>query len=342
MTTARRNRILLVDDNAALVDNLQEILADAGYEVTTATTCASAPVVAQAGFDVALIDLRLPDGSGTDLLGTLKTEHPDAEFILLTGYSTVEAASAAVRAGAFAYLPKPCATDDLLLNVRQAMRQVEAQVDKHSMARRVQAAEQLATIGTMTAGLSHEIRNPLNAAGLQLSVLERRIEKLAPEIQPPLMAPLRLVRDEIERLDHLLQDFLNMARPREPKRSPVELGRLVGRVLEFLEREAERRSIHIGRHFDAGPTIEVDEDQIRQVVMNLCLNALEATGPNARIEVTVSSDAQAIELIVDDAGPGVPVPIRERIFEPFFTTKATGSGLGLPIVRGIITQSGSE
>ena len=85
--------ILHIDDNAALVDNLQEILADAGYEVTTATTCASAPVVAQAGFDVALIDLRLPDGSGTDLLGTLKTEHPDAEFILLTGYSTVEAAS---------------------------------------------------------------------------------------------------------------------------------------------------------------------------------------------------------------------------------------------------------
>ena len=337
-----RNRILVVDDNGALVDNLQEILNDAGFVVLTASSCASAVTVAKAGFDVALVDMRLPDGLGTDLLRALKATHSGAEFILLTGYSTVEAASAAMKAGAFAYLPKPCATGDLLLHVKQAQRQVQAQADKQAMARRIQASEKLAAVGTMTAGLSHEIRNPLNAAGLQLSVLEHRIEKLADDVKTPLLAPLHLIRDEIERLDHLLEDFLHMARPREPDLTRVELGSLVGRVLDFFEQDAERRLIQTHRHFEEGLTVDADEYQLRQVVMNLCLNALEASPPNGRIDVTIATDQTGVALTIDDSGHGVPLALRERIFEPFFTTKAQGSGLGLPIVRAIIIQHGGS
>ncbi len=340
--SSSRNRILVVDDNAALVDNLQEILTDAGFVVLTASSCTSAVSAAKGGFDVALVDMRLPDGLGTDLLRALKATHSSAEFILLTGYSTVEAASAAMKAGAFAYLPKPCATDDLLLHVKQAQRQVQAQADKQAMARRIQASEKLAAVGTMTAGLSHEIRNPLNAAGLQLSVLEHRIEKLADEVKSPLLAPLHLIRDEIERLDHLLEDFLHMARPREPDLTRVDLGALVGRVLDLFEQDAERRLVHIHRHFEAEVSVDADEYQLRQVVMNLCLNALEASPENGRIEVTVGAAHTGVELTIDDSGSGVPPELRERIFEPFFTTKAQGSGLGLPIVRAIIIQHGGS
>ncbi len=102
-------------------------------------------------------------------------------MVLLTGFATLESAVRAVRAGACAYLVKPCAIEDLLLTVEQAMRQVRLHGEKRELARRARTAEKLAAVGTMTAGLSHEIRNPLNAAALQLSVLERRLQQLAPE-----------------------------------------------------------------------------------------------------------------------------------------------------------------
>ena len=199
--TAKRPRILIVDDNPELVENLSEILSSAGYAVRGANTCAGALSAAREGFDVALVDLKLPDGDGTQLAPRLKELSPDGEVVLLTGFATLESAVAAVRAGACAYLVKPCATQELLVTVEQAMRQVRLHGEKRELSRRAQVAEKLAAVGTLTAGLSHEIRNPLNAAALQLTVLERRVQRLPRGEQPSLLEPLHLVRDEIRRLD---------------------------------------------------------------------------------------------------------------------------------------------
>jgi signal transduction histidine kinase len=334
-------RVLIVDDNASFADNLTELLGDAGYVAAAATTCAGGLELAAKGFDIALVDMRLPDGLGTDLVATLREGHPDGVFILLTGYSTVEAAAAAVRAGVFAYLAKPTATPDLLLTLEQARRYSELQADKRDLQQRAQVAEKLAAVGTMTAGLSHEIRNPLNAAGLQLQVLERRVEKLDPALRGPLLEPLGLVRDEIRRLDHMLEDFLQLARPRELTRKPVDFAALIGRVLDLLEKDAERRGVKLVRHLDKVPLVAGDDGRLRQVVMNLALNALEASGVGKTVTLTTSvRPDRSVALTIDDTGPGVPKELRERIFEPFFTTKAQGSGLGLPIVHGIVTQHG--
>src|SRR5206468_938897 len=108
-------RILLVDDNAELVDNLRELLSDNGYLVATAASCETALSQASHGFDVALVDVRLPDGDGTTLAIQLTEFQPGCEVILLTGFATLESATAAVRAGAWAYLIKPCDTATLLL-----------------------------------------------------------------------------------------------------------------------------------------------------------------------------------------------------------------------------------
>jgi signal transduction histidine kinase len=332
-------RILVIDDNASFVDNLKEILEDAGYPVVVAMSCAAGLTAGKGGFDIALVDMRLPDGLGTDLAGQLRGLNPDAAVVLLTGYSTVEAAAAAVRAGAFAYLSKPCATPELLLTIEQARRHIELGGEKRELARRAQTAEKLAAIGTMTAGLSHEIRNPLNAAGLQLSVLERRIEKLPEELRGPLLQPLTLVRDEIHRLDHMLEDFLQLSKPREYAAKPIDLSALVGRVLDLLENDAERRGVKLVRKLVDGPLVAGDDGRLRQVVMNLALNALEAS-PRGTLTLTTTSHDGQVVLTVDDTGPGVPQALRERIFEPFFTTKAQGSGLGLPIVHAIIAQHG--
>jgi two-component system sensor histidine kinase HydH len=145
--------LLLVDDNAAFVDNLAEIFEAEGYVVRRAGTCAEARK--QTRFDVALVDVMLPDGDGTKLAGELKSATPDAEIILLTGHASTESAAAAVRAGAFAYLVKPAAIPDLVLSVEQAMRQMRLAEEKRDLGRRAQRAEKLAAVGTLAAGLSH-------------------------------------------------------------------------------------------------------------------------------------------------------------------------------------------
>jgi len=341
----KRPRILLVDDNAGLVENLSEILDEHGYAVHGTGTCAGALARAKEGFDVALVDLRLPDGDGTALAPQLKELSPDGEVVLLTGFATLESAVAAVRAGACAYLVKPCATQELLVTVEQAMRQVRLHHEKRELSRRAQMAEKLAAVGTMTAGLSHEIRNPLNAAALQLSVLERRVQRLDPEAQPPLLEPLHLVRDEIRRLDHILEDFLQFARPREFVPKPVAVAHVLNKVFDLLESEAARRGVAVQRSFGDVPPVAGDEERLRQVVMNLALNALEVLPRGGKLEVSCrveEPDDGEVAIYVDDSGPGIPEAVRDRIFEPFFTTKASGSGLGLSIVHAIVAQHGGS
>jgi signal transduction histidine kinase len=340
---SHRPRVLVVDDNAAFLDNLHELLGDAGYAVTGATNCRQAREHAQFGFDVALVDLRLPDGEGTMLARELKAQAPDSEVVLLTGFATLETAVDAVRAGACAYLMKPCAPSELLLTLEQTMRQVRLHAEKRELARRAQVTEKLAAVGTMTAGLSHEIRNPLNAAALQLSVLERRVRRLPEELQPGLLDPLLLVRDEIRRLDHILEDFLQFARPREFKPEAVELRPLMQRVLDLLVNQADARRVRLELAGDGGasvPPIWGEEPQLRQVLINLTLNALDAAPEEGLVRLSVLRDGDMAGLIVDDNGPGIPPENRHRLFEPFFTTKAQGSGLGLSIVHTIVTQHG--
>ncbi|GMU62271.1 MAG: hypothetical protein AMXMBFR34_40340 [Myxococcaceae bacterium] len=337
--------VLLVEDNPEFIRNLEEILTDLGHEVRTAPSCAGALLAAAGWLEVALVDLKLPDGDGTSLAARLKDASPDCEVVLLTGHASVESAAAAVRAGVWAYLMKPLSTPDLLATLDKAVRHVKSQAEKRELTRRAQMAEKLAAVGTLTAGLSHEIRNPLNAAALQLTVLERRVHKLEPTVQRPLLQPLTLVRDEIRRLEHILQDFLQFARPSPLTLRPTPLKGLMEKVWAFLETDAERRGVRLEFSCERAPVLPADEDQLRQVLMNLSLNALDAAGPDGTVRLSCEDDAHHADFVllqVDDSGPGVPEDAGPRLFEPFFTTKANGSGLGLPISNAIVSQHGGQ
>jgi signal transduction histidine kinase len=335
-------RLLVVEDNPDFVANLREILEDLGHEVRSAESCEKALEVARNFVQVALVDVRLPDGDGTRLAEQLKELEPDCEVVLLTGHASVESASAAVRAGVWDYLIKPCATPDLLATVSKALRHVQAQVEKRELARRAQRAEKLAAVGTLTAGLSHEIRNPLNAAALQLTVLERRVRKLETEKQGPLLEPLTLVHDEIRRLEHILKDFLQFARPAPVTLSLIRITELVGKVTALMQGEAERRGVKLINEASEPVELKGDADQLRQVLMNLTLNALDAAGSGGTVRLSTTRESDFLHLHVDDSGKGVEAAQRDRLFEPFYTTKAQGSGLGLPISNAIVSQHGGR
>lgn len=340
MNTTPARRILVVDDNAAFVDNLAEILGDAGYEVTRAGTCAEAMATTNLP-SIAIVDLRLPDGNGIDLAQSLKTHHPDCEVILLTGDASTESAAKAVRAGAFAYLVKPISPPDLELTVEQARAKAVLAAERRELVERTHRAEKLAAIGTLAAGLSHEIRNPLNAAILQLNVLQRRLTRV-PNLPESTFEPLALVQHEITRLSRFLDEFLQYAHPHDIRLVEIDVALLVAQVLDLLQPQAAEQLVTIERNISAGITVRADESRLQQVIMNLVLNAIQATPNGGWIRVQIGKTATHATVSIEDSGPGVPVELREKIFEPFFTTKRTGSGLGLPIVHAIVTQHGGS
>jgi two-component system sensor histidine kinase HydH len=335
-------KLLIAEDNQDFVANLTEILEGFGHEVRSAASCAAALELGRNWVQVALVDLRLPDGQGTLLAEQLKADNPDCEVVLLTGFASVESAAAAVRAGVWDYLVKPCATPDLLATLSKALRHVHSQIEKRELSRRAQRAEKLAAVGTLTAGLSHEIRNPLNAAALQLTVLERRVRKLDPPLQPALLEPVTLVRDEIRRLDHILKDFLQFARPRPVTMRKVVVEEVMKKVVALLRSDADRRHISLQCVSQSALEVSGDADQLQQVLMNLTLNALDASGKGGRVELSSARRAQGIHMYVDDSGPGLEQAVKDRLFEPFFTTKEQGSGLGLPISNAIVSQHGGH
>ncbi len=254
------NRVLIVVDDALLVADLTEALADGGYSVRAASSCASALEQAAASeLEVALVGVRLPDGLGGTLLPRLRALRPHARAILLTADSTVDAASAAVKAGAFAYLAKSATSEQVLLQVGEALEASHTAYEQEGQARSTDSAERLAAIKAMTAGVSHELRNPLNAASLQLSLLERGLEALEVSLRGPLLKTVGLVREEMARLGHVIEDFLLMANPRPLQRRWLDVSALTHLVLDFLAKDAERQLVHVSRHVGQGQMAMVDE-----------------------------------------------------------------------------------
>ncbi len=335
----RNTVILLVDDNAALVDNLAEVLSDVGYTVKQAGSCAAARILAQSGFAVALVDLRLPDGDGTMLARELKESRRDSQVILLTGHASTESAAAAVRVGAFAYLVKPTPPHDLLLTVAQAVQKVRLVAEGRELTRRAHHAEKLAAVGALSAGLSHEIKNPLNAATLQLSVLERRLKRIG-NLPPDIFEPLAIVQAEIKRLASFLDDFLQFSRPRELQRTPLDGADLVRCVAGLLEPEAQAAQLRLEVACDGDTPLVADAARLQQTLVNLVLNAIQAAPPGGWVRMSCKALGKSVQFVVEDSGPGIPEEVRERIFEPFFTTKESGSGLGLPLVHSTVQQHG--
>jgi PAS domain S-box-containing protein len=211
--------------------------------------------------------------------------------------------------------------------------------DERLMLRRTVRAERLAAVGTLAAGLAHEVRNPLNSATLQLQVLRRRVERGVPSEN---LAPvLSLIEDEIRRLEHLVSDFLAFAQPRPMAFKRTELRSLVESVAELIRPEAESHGIELALSLDSNAGhVEAAPEQLKQVLLNLTRNAIEAMADHGTLTLlTHAPDEEGnLGVSVQDTGPGFPEDA--PVFDAFYTTKPTGTGLGLAIVHRIISEHG--
>jgi len=210
---------------------------------------------------------------------------------------------------------------------------------EQEMLRRTLRAERLAAVGTLATGLAHEVRNPLNSAALQLRVLRRRLEK--GERGAAALEPAAQVEEEIRRLQKLTDDFLAFARPQPIVPQPTELGALVNEVLALVAPEAREAGLVLEGELAPGlDPVEADPERMRQVLLNLIGNAIEAMAPGGTLTVRTRPGKERGTVTVDvvDTGPGFDED--DPVFDAFYTTKPGGTGLGLSIVHRIVGDHG--
>jgi PAS domain S-box-containing protein len=488
--------VLIVDDNVELVGSLHAALmaaelsdgspASNAIDVVTASRGDEGLAIARTrGFEVAIVDVKLPDMSGVDLIARLRQGCPFGEVILITGFATMAAAMGALRSGAYAFVPKSFRPEELVSTVEQALAKVRLAREREELERRYRAlvdltdvlvvgldttdrvalfnrkasmiagvepsaaagrpfvdswipdedrlrmretialaragrtqevetgfvdpsaivaalssspsvharswdgheapvrrrvrwhfsmargggdepallygfgidvterralekraadAEALSAMARLAMNLAHEIRNPLNAAVLQLHLLGRHIDKLPvdDEFRSALRGKAKIVGDEVGRLSRLLTEFLDLARPRGIASELVHLGELVEGVLDLEQGSASARGVVIERDPKSECVLLGDAEKLKQVVLNLVMNSLEAMKEGGILRVRAFYDGDRIRLVVEDTGAGIEPSALAQVFDPFFTTKEAGTGLGLSIVRKIVEQHGGE
>jgi len=351
-------RILIVDDEPANVRLLERLLQQAGYRYVTNTTDSRRvlELYREARPDLILLDLMMPHLDGVAVLAQLRAEIPQTAYVpvlVLTADATLDARRKALAAGAHDFLTKPFEQFEVLLRIGNllATRRLYLALEEHNRAledtvkqrtERLLQSEKVATMGSLLAGVAHELNNPLAVMMGQAMLLQESAAG----------TPFAVRADKIHtagaRCARVVKNFLALARSHPPERGPVALSSVVAQAVELLAYELRTSSVDVElRLSDSVPVFQADAHQLHQVIVNLVANAHHAmrqtTGPR-RITLASEFDAAAarVRLTIADTGPGIPPDIQARIFEPFFTTKPTGegTGLGLSLCRGIVEEHG--
>jgi two-component system sensor histidine kinase HydH len=198
--------------------------------------------------------------------------------------------------------------------------------------------ERLSAIGQLSAGLAHEIRNPLASISGAAAILAR-----SQDLDRKNAKCLEIITGECERLNGLLTDFLNFARPRPPRLQTIQLEPVLENVLDLAGHGVRGKTVLLEQTIEAGlPPVECDPEQLEQVLLNLMINAIEASPEGGTVTLSAAGKDGSIAIDVIDRGHGVAPAHIDRLFDPFFTTKEHGTGLGLPVAHQIVRQMGGS
>jgi len=205
-----------------------------------------------------------------------------------------------------------------------------------------QSAARASYVGLLASGLAHEIRNPLNAMNMNLQMLEEELQAVPGLANAEWGELLESNKNEIKRLESLVNNFLAYARPSQPRFEKRDLNSVVKEVVRFLEADFRKSRVELRTALEPLlPTVEIDETQFKQALMNLLVNAAQvlAGGGTVTVRTRAGAGGEAV-LEVEDDGPGIHPEVRDRIFEVFYSSRGGGTGLGLPIARQIVERHG--
>jgi signal transduction histidine kinase len=367
MTTSEkqpRGRVLIIDDEKVILDLTAIILRNRGYQVATAL-CAEEGfrIIEQERPELVLLDYMMPNVDGLTALKEIRVRHPDTYVIMFTGKGSEEIAVELMKAGASDYILKPFNNQDLverienvlklrsvelqnraLLSERERLlaeiaewnRELEARVQEKSEAlTRAQAeivqSEKLATLGYLSAGMAHEVRNPLNSIALFVQLIKSGLE------EAERLEYVEKILKEVDRIDGILSKLLHASKRPRFEISDVRVDRLLEATLDAFTPQLRQKKIRVVTDFRSlPPAIKADPMEIEQIFTNLFLNSIHVMPAEGTLTVELDQDPTYLNIRVSDTGPGIPPENLPNIFDPFFTTNSRGTGLGLSVVLRIV------
>jgi signal transduction histidine kinase len=304
-------------------------------------------------YDLYLLDVMLPDGSGLDLLDPILARDPDAVCIIITGYATIDLAIDAAKRGACDFLPKPFTADHLIVTVRQGLERrrliaVEAQAREL-----VQAKAELERLDEARTQfmlkVAHELRAPVAAIQSYLNLILRGW--ISEDEVPP---TLERVQERLQGMLDMISNLIELARLREARdgffaeMGPQPMAKLLLEACDLLHELARERQHDIQVEIVDRPTVIANREHVSQIWINLINNAIKYTPEGGRIVVSLRTDAGKAVGSVEDSGMGIAEEDLPHLFQEFFRTEQAkasgtlGSGLGLPIVKFIVDSYGGE
>lgn len=358
-------RILVVDDEKIILELTSMILRSKGYEVFTAESGKEGiEQVQRESPAVVLLDYMMPAMDGMTALRRIRAEFPDSYVIMFTGKGSEEIAVELMKAGASDYILKPFNNQDLIDRIENVLRirriemnnkelreererllqeieewnlELERRVEEKSLElekahAEILQAEKLASLGHLSAGMAHEVRNPLNSIGLFTQILKSSLHE-DPEKGPYVEKILK----EVDRIDDILVKLLAASKRPRFELQLVSVQETIARVLAGLEDQMALQGVTLAKKYQSEPPpILADSTEIEQIFSNLFSNSLYEMQQGGTLGVRLSHDDQRISIAVSDTGGGIPKENLGKIFDPFFTTKTKGTGFGLSVVLRIV------
>jgi signal transduction histidine kinase len=355
--------IVVIDDDIHILELASLILSRRGYHVFTAPTAGDGMEIIAARLpELVLLDYMMPGMDGLTALREIRTRYPDTYVVMFTGKGSEQIAVDLMKAGASEYILKPFNNKDLaerldnVLRIREielhnrALQQEQVRLlqeidnwnqdlqkrvrEKTDALQRAQSeiaqSEKLAALGYLSAGMAHEIRNPLNSISLFIQLMRQNT------IDPEQLDYQGKILKEIDRIDDIIRKLLDASRRTRTITNDVFIDRVIDSALEVFSPQIETGKVRVSRSYcDALPPIKADPAELEQIFTNLFLNALDEMPAGGHLDLNISVENKRVVIRVADSGGGIAADTLPFIFDPFFSTKTRGTGMGLPVVQRI-------
>ena len=355
--------IVIIDDDVHILELASLILGRRGYQVFTASKARDGiAVIADTLPELVLLDYMMPEIDGLTALREIRTRFPNTYVVMFTGKGNEEIAVELMKGGASEYILKPFNNRDLAERLDNVLRIREIELQNLSLQSEqirllqeidswnqelqervrektdalkkahseVSQSEKLATLGYLSAGMAHEIRNPLNSISLFVQLMRQNT------VDPEQLDYQEKILKEIDRIDAIIRKLLDASRRSRTIMDNVQIDEIIDSAIEAFTPQIESGRIVITRSSGNVPAlIKADPGELGQIFTNLFLNALDEMPSGGLIDISVFTEHGRVVVRMTDSGGGIPAEVLPSIFDPFFSTKSRGTGMGLPVIQRI-------
>ena len=362
-TRDKKATVVIIDDDRDILQLTSQLLSKNGFEAFAADSALDGiKLISLHSPELVLLDYRMPEMDGLFALQQIKSQFPDTYVVIFSGRGNEEVAAELMKNGASEYILKPFNNRNLIDRLENVLRIREIELHNRELQRqqeyllfeieewnlelqrRVSAksdelknaleeiakSEKLAAMGYLSAGMAHEIRNPLNSISLFVQLMRQT------STEPDQIEYQAKILKEVERIDSIIRRLLDASKRTRSISSGVQINQVIENVIEIFSPQIEVGKIELVRKFHCvPPPITADSSELEQIFANLFLNALDAMCPGGCLEIEIFEKNEKVVVRVSDSGNGIEQAILSNIFEPFFSTKNRGIGMGLPVAQRI-------